>query len=56
MGVQIAAITALTGNQSYVAEVRNEYRKRRDVLVNGLNSIGWDVPVTKSTMFMWKDM
>lgn len=53
MGVQIAAIAALTGDQSYVAEVRNEYRKRRDVLVNGLNSIGWDVPVTKSTMFMW---
>lgn len=53
MGVQIAAITALTGDQSYVAEVREEYKKRRDVLIDGLNKIGWKVPKTGSTMFVW---
>lgn len=53
MGVQIGAITALTGDQTYVADVRNEYRRRRDTLINGLNSIGWKVPLTSSTMFAW---
>lgn len=53
MGVQIAAISALTGDQSYVDEVRDEYKKRRDTLIDGLNRIGWDVPKTSSTMFAW---
>lgn len=53
MGVQIGAITALTGDQQYVADVREEYKKRRNTLVKGLNSIGWKVPETKSTMFAW---
>lgn len=53
MGVQIAAITALTGDQQYVADVREEYKKRRNVLIDGLNNIGWRVPVTPSTMFAW---
>lgn len=53
MGVQKAAIAALTGDQSYVKDVRDEYRKRRDTLINGLNSIGWSVPKTPSTMFCW---
>ncbi|MDO5388649.1 MAG: aminotransferase class I/II-fold pyridoxal phosphate-dependent enzyme [Clostridia bacterium] len=53
MGIQTGAIAALTGDQGYVEEVRNEYRKRRDTLIEGLNSIGWNVPKTRSTMFAW---
>lgn len=53
MGIQIGAITALTGDQTYVTNVRNEYKKRRDTLIKGLNSIGWTVPLTSSTMFAW---
>ena len=52
-GVQTGAIAALTGDQKYVAEVRDEYRRRRDTLTEGLNSIGWKVPATKATMFAW---
>ncbi|MEM3453176.1 MAG: pyridoxal phosphate-dependent aminotransferase [Candidatus Hadarchaeum sp.] len=37
--VQVAAITALKGPQDFVAEMRAEYRRRRDVLVEGLNEI-----------------
>ncbi|MEM3421809.1 MAG: pyridoxal phosphate-dependent aminotransferase [Candidatus Hadarchaeum sp.] len=37
--VQVAAITALKGPQDFVAEMRAEYRRRRDVLVEGLNKI-----------------
>ncbi|MDO4300663.1 MAG: aminotransferase class I/II-fold pyridoxal phosphate-dependent enzyme [Clostridia bacterium] len=53
MGVQIGAITALTGDQSYVSDVRDEYRRRRDTFIEGLNKIGWRVPKTASTMFTW---
>lgn len=53
LGIQKAAISALTGDQTYVADVRNEYKKRRDTLIKGLNSIGWKVPETKATMFAW---
>lgn len=53
VGVQTAAIAALTEESNYVEKVRNEYRKRRDTLIEGLNSIGWNVPTTKATMFAW---
>jgi len=36
---QIAGIEALTGPQDSVNEMVEEFRKRRDVIVNGLNSI-----------------
>ena len=49
----MAAITALEGDQTCVAEIREMYRKRRDVLCEGLNSIGWDVTPPKATMFLW---
>ena len=51
--VQVAAITALEGDQTCVAEIREMYRKRRDVLCEGLNSIGWEVTLPKATMFVW---
>lgn len=37
--VQAAGVAALRGPQDCVREMRDEYRKRRDVIVNGLNSI-----------------
>ncbi len=50
---QVAAITALEGPQECVAEIREMYRSRRDVLCDGLNSIGWPVEKPKATMFVW---
>ena len=35
------------------AEICENYRKRRDVLVDGLNKAGWPVPLPKATMFVW---
>jgi len=37
--IQVAGIEAITGDQTAIASMRNEYSKRREVLVNGLNSI-----------------
>ncbi len=51
--VQIAAITALDGPQDCVAEICEMYRKRRDVLCDGLKSAGWAVERPQGTMFVW---
>ncbi len=51
--IQVAAITALEGDQSCVAEICDLYLKRRDILCNGLNQIGWAVLPPKATMFVW---
>ncbi len=51
--IQIAAITALEGPQDCVAEICAMYKERRDVLCDGLNSIGWNVEKPKATMFVW---
>ncbi len=51
--VQVAAIAALEGPQECVKEICEMYRKRRDVLCKGLNSIGWKVEKPKATMFVW---
>jgi alanine-synthesizing transaminase len=51
--IQVAAIAAIEGDQSCVAEHVEVYRQRRDILVNGLNSLGWNVPLPKATMYLW---
>ena len=51
--IQIAAITALEGPQECVSEICDMYLQRRNVLCDGLNSIGWNVERPKATMFVW---
>ena len=51
--IQIAAIAALEGPQDCVREIRDMYQSRRDVLCDGLNSIGWSVKPPRATMFVW---
>jgi alanine-synthesizing transaminase len=51
--VQVAAITALEGDQQCVADIRDMYQRRRDVLCEGLNSAGWAVEKPRGTMFVW---
>ena len=51
--IQIAAITALEGPQNCVREIAELYRKRRDVLCDGLNAAGWEVEKPRGTMFVW---
>jgi alanine-synthesizing transaminase len=51
--IQVAAISALEGPQECVAEIRDNYKDRRDVLVPGLNKLGWPVELPKATMFAW---
>ena len=51
--VQHAAIAALNGPQDSVARNRTEYQARRDALCGGLRSIGWNVPDSQGSMFVW---
>lgn len=51
--IQYAAIAALNGPQDSVTRNRAEYQARRDALCGGLRSIGWDVPDSQGSMFVW---
>ena len=51
--VQEAAIAALTGPQDFVKNLVETYRRRRDLFVNGLHALGWNVPCPKATFYVW---
>ncbi|HXP96336.1 MAG TPA: LL-diaminopimelate aminotransferase [Telmatospirillum sp.] len=51
--IQVAASAALNGPQECVAEIRQLYKDRRDVLIEGLEAAGWSVPSPPATMFAW---
>jgi LL-diaminopimelate aminotransferase len=51
--LQTAAETALQLPDVYLEEVQKRYRTRRDFLIQGLAQLGWDVPKTKATMYLW---
>ncbi len=51
--IQVAATAALNGPQDCIAEIRERYRARRDVLIDGLRQAGWRIPEPKATMFAW---
>ncbi|MEN8234299.1 MAG: aminotransferase class I/II-fold pyridoxal phosphate-dependent enzyme [Actinomycetota bacterium] len=51
--IQIASIIALNECDDYVPEVLDIYKRRRDILVDGLNRAGWQVERPKGTMFVW---
>ncbi len=54
--IQIGAIVALRGPQDVVRENRDEYRVRRDTLIDGLGQAGdgsWKIEKPLATMFVW---
>lgn len=51
--VQKAAIAALTGPLDMVKDQCAVYQERRDALCGGLRSIGWNVPDSHGSMFVW---
>jgi alanine-synthesizing transaminase len=51
--LQIAAIMALRNGEPFIADQVEEYRRRRDVVVNGLRAAGWEVEVPRAGMFAW---
>ncbi|OHC83734.1 MAG: aminotransferase [Rhodospirillales bacterium RIFCSPLOWO2_12_FULL_67_15] len=51
--IQVAAAAALNGPQACVAEIRETYKTRRNVLVEGLNAAGWPAALPPASMFVW---
>lgn len=51
--IQIASIIALNEEGTHVDEITEKYRKRRDVLCQGLRRSGWDIEPPRATMFVW---
>jgi aspartate/methionine/tyrosine aminotransferase len=55
-GIMRGAIAALETPDAEILEVVNTFKHRRDVMVNALRKIGWDVAVPKSTMYIWAEI
>ncbi|MBU0582868.1 MAG: LL-diaminopimelate aminotransferase [Alphaproteobacteria bacterium] len=51
--IQVAAAAALNGDGADIAEVREIYRKRRDVMVDAFGRAGWTIPAPAASMFAW---
>lgn len=51
--VQYAAIAALTGPQDCTREMSEVYRERRDIVIEGFNSMGWNLKPPKATIYVW---
>jgi aspartate/methionine/tyrosine aminotransferase len=53
LGILHGAVAALTGDQSTVAKTVTVFQERRDVFVQALAEIGWQVPTPSATMYIW---
>jgi alanine-synthesizing transaminase len=51
--VQVAATAALNGPDDCIREMRETYKRRRDVLVESFGRAGWEVPPPAASMFAW---
>lgn len=54
--IQIAAIVALRETEATVEKQSEIYQGRRDVLVNGLRRLGWQMESPKAGMFVWAEV
>lgn len=53
LAIQRAAVAALTGPQDCVQQVCQVYQRRRDILIDGLNSLGWELEKPRATFYVW---
>jgi alanine-synthesizing transaminase len=51
--IQVAAIAALNGPDDCIKEMREIYKRRRDVMVESFSRAGWHVPSPRASMFAW---
>jgi alanine-synthesizing transaminase len=51
--IQVAAAAALNGDGKDIAEVRETYHRRRDVMVEAFGRAGWPIPAPAASMFAW---
>ncbi|RCJ34141.1 LL-diaminopimelate aminotransferase [Nostoc minutum NIES-26] len=51
--IQKAAIAAYSINEAELQAVMSVYQKRRDIIVKGLQSLGWPIEPPKATLYVW---
>lgn len=51
--IQYAGIVGLNHPEEIVSASRAKYAARRDILVGGLNEMGWDLAYPKGTFYVW---
>lgn len=51
--VQYAAIAGLDSDQESIEEEKKVYQERRDLLIDGLNAMGWSLQKPKATFYVW---
>ena len=51
--IQAAGVEALNGTQKNIDTMNDIYTERRNILVDGLNSLGWDIEYPKATFYIW---
>ncbi|MBT9370323.1 LL-diaminopimelate aminotransferase [Rhizobium sp. CSW-27] len=53
--IQVAATAALNDPdiEQHIDEVRQTYKRRRDVMVESFGRAGWDIPPPAASMFAW---
>ena len=51
--IQVAATAALNGPDDCIREMRETYKRRRDVLIESFGRAGWEVPPPAASMFAW---
>ncbi|MBX3539507.1 MAG: LL-diaminopimelate aminotransferase [Chelatococcus sp.] len=54
--IQVAATAALNGPDDCIAEMRDTYRRRRDVMVDAFARAGWKIPAPSASMFAWVEI
>ena len=51
--IQRAGVGALSGPQDNIQKMNEIYTGRRNVVINGLNKLGWNLKPTKATFYIW---
>lgn len=51
--IQLAAVAAMNGPTDHITYCNNLYIERRDLAVERLNSLGWNIKPSKATFYMW---
>jgi len=54
--IQKAVITALETPRTEIEKVTAVYQRRRDLIVEGLRSLGWEITPPKATLYVWVEV
>ncbi|MCK5114885.1 MAG: aminotransferase class I/II-fold pyridoxal phosphate-dependent enzyme, partial [Phycisphaerae bacterium] len=51
--IQIAATVAMQEGEPDIVQQNKLYEARRDIVVDGVRRLGWEIDCTRGTMFVW---